>query len=505
MDKETELWGQKFKIVKNGLDESDVISFVDSLKGPDADLDQRLDHLGSILSGLSDQQSGLLSKLEPLDSLRELASTSGLGVNGDRLEQLDSQINKLTDRFRDFASELSGVDSQAGIDASDEIGTGNEKLAHLDSLTRLAESTVVQAEKEAEAIRAEIEGEAQVSASAIVAEAEEMAKAEEERIISEAEETATVNAECIATEAEQACQEKIAAAKERAQEIITAAEEQAQEITTSAEEQAEQIRIQVKERAEADAELIRQEADDVLARSKQLVEGEIKDMFDQAYRKLQSNLQGPEADPPASSDDQDAHSCSSEYEGAPMMDMSAEEPECETPYDEQETMALQTECADDEPTDEASGEAQDQPALDEQVKMDSEDHLPEPEEAAPEERPDQPACSQDQPALPDNPDLYEGTVELAIPPPVGLDQVMQLHKDLKQISEVQVLNFGGSVDKGITIRLVAKSPSPLLDILGSMTGIASALDESQAPEQLVPSRPPGSGPPIRRIVLTTEN
>lgn len=494
MDKETELWGRKFRIVKNGLDQSDVISFVDSLKGPDADLDQRLDHLGSILSGLSDQQSDLISKLDPLESLRELAGTSGLGVNGGQLEQLDSQINKLTDGFRDLAFGLSSVDSPAGTEASDGIGTRNEKLAHLDSLTRLAESTVVQAEKEAEALRAEIEEEAQVSASAIVAEAEERAKAVEERIVSEAEETATVNAEGIVTEAEQVSQENIATAEERARQIICAAEEQA-----------EQIQIQVMERAEADAELIRQEADELLARSKQLVEGEIKDMFDQAYRKLQSNLQGPAADPPASLDDHDADSGPSECEAAPVMDMGAEEPECETPCDEQKTMALQPECADDEPIDEASGEAQDQPALDEQAKMDSEGPLPEHEEATPEERPDQPACSQDQPALPDNPDLYEGTVELAIPPPVGLDQVMQLHKDLKDISEIQVMNFGGSVDKGITIRLVSRTPTPLLDILGGMTGVASAVDEAQAPEQLVPSRPPGNGPPIRRIVLTTEN
>ena len=500
MDKETELWGRNFRIVKNGLDQSDVISFVDSLKGPDADLDQRLDHLGSILSGLSDQQSDVIRKLEPLESLRQLASTSGLGVDGDKLEQLDSQISRLTDAFRGLASGLNSVDSLAGIEASDEIGVANEKLAHLDSLTRLAESTVVQAENEAEAIKAEIEEEAHVSASAIVAEAEERAKAEEERIISEAEETARVNAEDIITEAQQASQENTAAAEERAREIIIAAEEQA-----------ERIQVQANERAEADAELIRQEADQLLARSKQLVEGEIKGMFDQAYLKLKSNLQGREANPPASPDDQHAESGPSEYEAAPMIDATAEESECRTPDDEGETTSPQSEDATDELGDGTGEESQAQASNVQPVESEPQDSLSEQdhealgEEATTEEVPDQPAGSQDQPALSDNPDLYEGTVELAIPPPVGLDQVMQLHKDLKERPEIQVLNFGGSIDKGITIRLVSRTPAPLLDILGGISGVASAVDESQVSEQLVPSRPPGNGPPIRRIILTTEN
>ena len=492
MDKETELWGRNFRIVKNGLDQSDVISFVDSLKGPDADLDRRLDHLGSILSGLSDRQSDVISKLEPLESLRQLASTSGLGVDGDKLEQLDSQISRLTDAFRGLASGLNSVDSPAGIEASDEIGVANEKLAHLDSLTRLAESTVVQAENEAEAIKAEIEEEAHVSASAIVAEAEERAKAEEERIISEAEETARVNAEDIITEAEQASRENTEAAEERAREIIIAAEEQA-----------EQIQVQANERAEADAELIRQEADQLLARSKQLVEGEIKGMFDQAYLKLKSNLQGREANPPASPDDQHAESGPSEYEAAPMIDATAEESECRTPDDEGETTWPQSEDTTDELGDGTGEESQAQAGNVQPVESEPQDSLS--EEATTEEVPDQPAGSQDGPALSDNPDLYEGTVELAIPPPVGLDQVMQLHKDLKERPEIQVLNFGGSIDKGITIRLVSRTPAPLLDILGGISGVASAVDESQVSEQLVPSRPPGNGPPIRRIILTTEN
>ena len=46
-----DLWGRKFKIVKNGLDEAEVLSFI---------------------GGLIDQNNALASKLEHLDSLTKL-------------------------------------------------------------------------------------------------------------------------------------------------------------------------------------------------------------------------------------------------------------------------------------------------------------------------------------------------------------------------------------------------------------------------------------------------
>src|SRR4030042_2369918 len=97
-----EIWGKKFKIVKNGLDEAEVSSFVTSL---------------------IDQNKDLTIKLE-----------------------------------------------------------------HIDTLKRLAEKTVIEAERQAKEIRAEIEEKANAKAQAILAEAEEKANMEAGKIISEADE-----------------------------------------------------------------------------------------------------------------------------------------------------------------------------------------------------------------------------------------------------------------------------------------------------------------------------
>jgi vacuolar-type H+-ATPase subunit H len=101
-----ELFGQTFKLVRNGLDENEIRSFVDSLLG---------------------QNASLLAKLE-----------------------------------------------------------------HLDSLKKLAEMTVVEAQKEAESIRDEIEGNANTKAAAILAEAAEAAEKQGKERIEDAKRYADV-------------------------------------------------------------------------------------------------------------------------------------------------------------------------------------------------------------------------------------------------------------------------------------------------------------------------
>src|SRR4030043_947406 len=94
-----EIWGKKFKIVKNGLDEGEVSSFVTSLIEQNKDL--------------------------------------------------------------------------------------TIKLEHVDTLKKLAEKTVIEAERQAKEIKAEIEEKANAKAEAIVAEAEEHATMEAGKIISD--------------------------------------------------------------------------------------------------------------------------------------------------------------------------------------------------------------------------------------------------------------------------------------------------------------------------------
>ena len=101
-----ELFGRTFKLVRNGLDEDEIRSFVDSL---------------------IEQNASLLAKLE-----------------------------------------------------------------HLDSLKKLAEMTVIEAQKEAESIRVEIEGNANTKAAAILAEATEAAEKQGKERIEEAKRYAEV-------------------------------------------------------------------------------------------------------------------------------------------------------------------------------------------------------------------------------------------------------------------------------------------------------------------------
>ena len=85
-------------------------------------------------------------------------------------------------------------------------------------------------------------------------------------------------------------------------------------------------------------------------------------------------------------------------------------------------------------------------------------------------------------------DLYEGTVELAMLPPVSLQQI-------------KVLNLGGSVDKGITIRVYLKTPVPLLKIVRELPDVERASPEPAEPESIITARQ-GESPKVRRVVVT---
>jgi vacuolar-type H+-ATPase subunit H len=132
-----ELFGRTFKLVRNGLDEDEIRSFVDSL---------------------IEQNASLLAKLE-----------------------------------------------------------------HLDSLKKLAEMTVIEAQKEAESIRVEIEGNANAKAAAILAEGTEAAEKQVKERIEEAKRYADVintGAEVIRAAAEEEANRLKAEAAQNAEELL---------------------------------------------------------------------------------------------------------------------------------------------------------------------------------------------------------------------------------------------------------------------------------------------
>jgi vacuolar-type H+-ATPase subunit H len=468
MDKEKELWGKKFRIAKNGLEEADVISYVESLKaadgsqGPGSDFATKLEQIESQIGSLNEQLSHLASTLDSLKSLQLSPGELADGEGGPTSEQAGSPLSSLAVKIDALAARLGQMESLTDLAESNGLSFDPEKLKHLDSLTKLAERTVMAAEEEAENVREEIEEKASENARQIVAEAEDEAKSQAQRIISEAEQ---------------------------------------------------------------EAHNVASQAQELLARSRQLVEGEIKGMFDQAYQRLLSNFQGTAGEQMDTgyqsatleshefqSPDQDSPDRAEEgqeSDDAEQMEGSASE------LDEQPSSgetdgdgAAQAASPEENP---ASGQGSEEPSMSQEAEAEVESQDAEAEVES-QDAPDEGEANAEPQAeasstyegngSSEDSSLYDGAVELAIPPPVGLDQVMQLHKDLKQTPHLEVMNFGGSVDRGITIRLVAHSPTPLLDVIGSLPGVESAIDELQAEEHLVPSRPPGDGPPIRRIIVT---
>ena len=180
-----------------------------------------------------------------------------------------------------------------------------KKLEHLDSLRKLAEHTVIEANKMAESIKVEIVEKAREEATAIMREAEKKAREEVERIIADAEESSQNRisaAEQLASDTlkraeDEAGQIKAPAADEATRittEARQKAEELAREITTSAEEQRQSVlesaqrkAQEMKEAAEKQALIAQQEAEELLARTKKIASG-MKEQFGRIYEEMLS-------------------------------------------------------------------------------------------------------------------------------------------------------------------------------------------------------------------------
>jgi len=419
MESEKELWGHKFKIVKDGLDEAEVYAFVDSLTNQYGNLAKQLEHLDSVVSRLAYQHSHLAQKLERLDSpANHHTERHTAEVNDGKLERLDF-----------LRTPSNGHTGQVDSD----------KLENLDSLTRFAERTIIEAAKQANSIRTEIEEKAKAKAISIVARAEEAARVEADAIIAETEMRAKERGEKIITSAQQQAQELIEAAQQRVEGVKAPAQDEAAQLVAEAEQEAEQkaqgILREAKKRAEEGAQLVKQEAEQLLAKGKQISQDEIKEAFENIHHNLFSLVEVFEKPPARSTKKGSAAPENLEAEAAGH---------------------VQTETTADETKEEGT------------------------------------------------PELFTGTVELALPPPVVLDRMLQLHKHLKQTPHVDVLNLGGSVDKGITIRVLVQEPTTLLKAIGKLPEVDKASEELPDADKTVPGRQTGEETPIRRIIVTTK-
>jgi vacuolar-type H+-ATPase subunit H len=107
-----------------------------------------------------------------------------------KLEQLDGLIRCLQEQQYDFGKKLKQIDKIVGQGEGVLVEGEDSRLEHLNSLTKLAERTLVEADKLAEGMKKEIEENATAECAKIVAKAEDQAKAEAERIIDAAKQRA---------------------------------------------------------------------------------------------------------------------------------------------------------------------------------------------------------------------------------------------------------------------------------------------------------------------------
>jgi hypothetical protein len=78
--------------------------------------------------------------------------------------------------------------------------------------------------------------------------------------------------------------------------------------------------------------------------------------------------------------------------------------------------------------------------------------------------------------------------------------MLQLHKHLRSIPQVEVLNLGVSADKGITIRLLLQVPTPLLQVLTDLPEV----DKIEETGKAAGGRQAGGKTAVRKFILTTK-
>jgi len=101
-------------------------------------------------------------------------------------------------------------------------------------------------------------------------------------------------------------------------------------------------------------------------------------------------------------------------------------------------------------------------------------------------------------------DLFKGTVEITIVPPISLDQVLRLHKGLRRIPQVKVLGTRGLAGKGMNIRLELQAPTRLLDLLKRLPEVSDVSeDKLRSGNRLYLAKTSAAEPEVRKILVAT--
>ena len=282
-----------------------------------------------------------------------------------------------------------------------------ERLHDVDSLIHLAENTIVEAGKQAKTIEAEIEEEARVKAASLIAEAEEKARADVERLLDEVRENARAETASIHEEAEQL---GVATRQKVENEIKQAFEAVCADIFAG------KYSGETPETVVIDAQSERESVDEVDTTLIETTDTTTQETFDHL--------------------DQDSQVDEIEDECVPATIVEQNDLEAQAAPDEAFVV-----------------EAAYQP--DESASAELEDDLTPP--------PDDGDASADE--------LCQGHVELRIPPPIALDRVLRMHRELKENPQIDVRSFAVSAEDGVKVELSLPSAMPLISILESIPGV----------------------------------
>jgi vacuolar-type H+-ATPase subunit H len=342
-------------------------------------------------------------------------------------------------KVHEFVPVLNGLDDDLSSFINSLIDQNAELAGKLESIDSLMEL----AEKTVIEAGKEAEG--------IKIEAEREANARAASIVARAEDKAKAAAQKVITKAkekaEAEAQRIIAEAEKRAeesvQERLSLAEQQAREIMKAEEEKGSLIIAEAQNKAEEVAQLIRKEAAQLLTSSQKTEERQARknpwDVPDELYW---------------------------QPEGA------------------RETKAVSI--AEEKPPE--------PPVPDAAVSVAPTASVEKPVE--------QPSPGKEEGDKNESPASYDDTVELALPPPIALDQMLKLHKHLKKNSRVKVVDLKGSLDKGVRIKLLVQAHTPLLSMLTALPEVEKVSDDLIEAGKISSAHRKGDGARPRTIAVT---
>ena len=449
-----EICGRKFRVVDSGLDEAEVAAFIGSLMDKNNELASKGEHLQSLTRLL---EKVVLKAQEEADSISTEAEKKANARANTVIAKAEEEARARAEMTIAKAKEKAKTEAEGIItEAQQRAEKGAQEKISL--AEQQAREIVKAAEEKVEAIKVPAEKEASrividAGKKAEVAErqAREIIKAAEEKV-----EAIKVPAETEASRIVAEAEQKAEATEQRAREAIKTAEEKVSSIETAAEKEASRIILEAKEKAEGEALLIRQEAEQLLIGSREIVESEISAIREKFRKACEGLLEEATALSPG--------------EGVNIPAPT--------------TLGASTSTEADAEAGKADAEA---------GKTDAEAEKASERLAVQVEEGDQK----------ESPALYQGAVELEIMPPISLAGILQLHRHLASTPEIKTLYVKGTANKGIIIRLFLRSPAPLLDVLEALPEVGRVSDKGKVTDRIKSALWKGSESSVRTILVTT--